>query len=150
MQYRIAAFAVLLMLGGLALGARFWSDASASGEQETEQNAITGVGAVSDGTDGAEARQPSIGGVTNASGSIRSVERIEGISTPVLQNLETALKMQEPPTEPQAGDGGGGGGSAAAAAELLAPEPVQPITPEETDDDRDIHLEFSEVEMEGS
>ena len=148
MRYRIVTFAVLLTLAGLALGASLWSDSSASGEKAAEQNAITGVGSGSDGTDGADARQPSIRSVTNASGSIRSVERIEGISTPVLQNLETALQMQEPPTEPQ--PGGGGGGSAAAAAELLAPEPVQPIVPEETDDDRDIHVEFSEVEMEGS
>jgi len=148
MLYRIAAFAVLLTLAGLALGARFWIDLSTNEKEAAEQKAITGVGSGGDGTDGADARQPSIRGVTNASGSIRSVERIEGISTPLLQNLETALKMQEPPTEPQ--PGGGGGGSAAAAAELLAPEPVQPVTPEETDDDRDIHVEFSEVEMEGS
>jgi hypothetical protein len=149
MQYRIITFAVLLTLAGLALGASLLSDSSASGEKAAEQNAITGVGSGTDGTDGTDTPQPSIRSVTNASGSIRSVERIEGISAPVLQNLETALQMQEPPTEPQPG-GGGGGGSAAAAAELLAPEPVQPVAPEETDDDRDIHTEFSEVEMEGS
>lgn len=148
MQYRTVTFAVLLTLAGLALGASLWSDSSTNGEEAAEQNAITGVGSGSDGTDGTDTPEPSIRSVTNASGSIRSVERIEGISTPVLQNLETALKMQEPPTEPQ--PGGGGGGSAAAAAELLAPEPVQQIEPEETDDDRDIHVEFSEVEMEGS
>jgi len=148
-QYRTVTFAVLLTLAGLALGAGLWSDSSASGEKAAEQNAITGVGSGSDGTDGTDTPQPSIRGVTNASGSIRSVERIEGISTPVLQNLETALKMQEPPTEPQPREGVGGG-SSAAAAELLAPEPVQPIVPEETDVDRDLHVEFSEVEMEGS
>jgi hypothetical protein len=148
MRNRIPTFAALLLLAGFALGASLWSDAPNSGEEAAEQNAITGVGSGSDGTDGADAREPSIRSVTNTSGSIRSVERIEGISTPVLQNLETALQMQEPPTEPQ--PGGGGGGSAAAAAELLAQEPIQPIAPEEADDDRDIHVEFSEVEMEGS
>ena len=149
MRHRIITFAVLLTLAGIALGASLLSDSSPNGEKVAEENGITGVGSLSDGTDGTDAPRPSIRGVTNASGSIRSVERIEGISTPVLQNLETVLQMQEPPTEPQPG-GGGGGGSAAAAAELLAPEPVQPMTPEETDDDRDIHVEFSEVEMEGS
>ena len=149
MRNRIVTSAILLTLVGLAFGAGLLSESSPNGEKAAEANRITSVRSVNDGTDGADAPKPSIRSVTNTSGSIRSVERIEGISTPVLHNLETALQMQEPPTEPQTG-GGGGGGSAAAAAELLAPEPVQPMTPEETDDDRDIHVEFSEVEMEGS
>ena len=148
MRNRIVTFAVLLTLVGLVLGAGLSSDSSPNGEKAAEEDRITGVRSVNDGTDGADAPKPSIRSVTNTSGSIRSVERIEGISSPVLHNLETALQMQEPPTEPQPGDGGGG--SADAAAELLAPEPVQPMTPEETDDDRNLHVEFSAVEMEGS
>jgi hypothetical protein len=136
-------------LAGLALGAGLLSDSSPNGEKADDEDRITGIRSASDGTDGADAPKPTIRGVTNTSGSIRSVERIEGISTPVLQNLETALRMQEPPTDPQPA-GGGGGGSAAAAAELLAPEPVQPTLPDETEDDRDLHVEFSEIETEGS
>ena len=70
-------------------------------------------------------------------------ERIKGIDTVMLQNLETVLRMQAPPPPPE--EGGGGGVRAAAA--LMTMENDEPPDPEEEIDGR---RELTEFELEGS
>ena len=71
MRYRIVTFAVLLTLVGVALGVSLLSDQPPNADNATEKDGITGIRSVNDGTDGTDAPEPSIRGVTNASGSIR-------------------------------------------------------------------------------
>ncbi len=82
---------------------------------------------------------PSVTGVSDDHGSIRSIRGIEGIDSVMLQNLEVVLRMQDRPQENQ------GKGGASTAARLMAREMAEPL--EELPDAREEHLEF---ELEGS
>ncbi len=93
------------------------------------------------GTDGTTVQlENTIESVSSDHGSIQSIRGIEGIDTVPLQNLETVLRVQEPPPEPT-------GGGARTAAGLLTMEGEGQNEVEEVIDGREELVEF---DLEGS